>query len=84
MKGGATMNYRLMLVTDRFRFYADTGNEDINSNVRMYNTEGGLISNNYFAHETFFEECRAIVEEGQPYEYMDQELASNVKDWIKS
>lgn len=45
------MNYRLMLVTDSFRFEADTGNEDINSNVRMYNTEGGLISNNYFARQ---------------------------------
>jgi hypothetical protein len=76
--------YRLMLVTEDFMFYANTSEEDTNNNTKMYNKAGELISNNYFAYEALFEECRQIAEEGKPYEYMDNELAENYKEWIKS
>lgn len=44
----------------------------------------GVKEYDHLTVKMIFEECRQIAEEGKPYEYMDNELAENYKEWIKS
>lgn len=68
------------LVTPDYEYHADFAESDINSSVKMYDRIGNLISNNYFAWESFMDELEAIKEGNMIAEYMCADVEYQIEN----
>ena len=77
-------NYKLKLIINNYMYYVNELEADENNNVIIKDKKGNIISNNYFAYADFIEQLEKIIEGSATYEYIDEKILSQAKEYINS
>lgn len=75
-------SYKLALVTNGYKYYVNTLEDDENKAVIMKDKDNKTISNNYFAYADFIEQMENIIEKSATYQYIDEGILEQVKEIV--
>lgn len=75
--------YNLALATKDFVYYVNHNEIDTNGYVVMYNTNGKLISNNYFGYTAYMDDMEKIILHNGKYEFIDEELLEYAREYFE-
>lgn len=76
--------FKLALKTKDFNYYIDETESDENSSVIMKDKEGKVVSENYFAYGSFFDDLEKAIKDETSYEFIDEEVLKNGIEHFKN
>lgn len=76
--------FKLALKTKDFDYYINENENDENNSVIMKDKEGKVISENYFAYGSFFDDLEKAIEDETSYEFIDEEVLKNGIEHFKN
>lgn len=74
--------FKLALKTKDFDYYIDETESDENSSVIMKDKEGKIVSENYFAYGSFFDDLEKAIKDETSYEFIDEEVLKNGIEYL--
>lgn len=77
-------NFKLALKAKDFDYYIDENESDENSSVIMKDKSGNVVSDNYFAYGSFFDELEKAIKDETSYEFIDEEVLKNGIEYFKN
>lgn len=75
--------YKLGLKTKMFDYYINENEDDENKSVIMKDKEGEIISDNYFAYASFFDDLKLAINNEDSYDFIDEDTLKNGIEYFK-